>query len=413
MINEILMPALSPTMTEGTLAKWIKKEGDQILAGDVIAEIETDKATMEVEAVDEGILGKILISEGAENVPVNSVIALILEEGSDKSELENYSPKSSTASLPIIDAVENKTQNVSSQNQSEANESNERVFSSPLARRIAEQNNINISTIQGSGPKGRVVKADVEDAIKSTNLPSYNSANRIVHNHDGGFDLEPISGMRKIIAKRLVESKTQIPHFYLNIECNLDKLLKLRSEINEGSEKENRISVNDLVIKATALAMKEVPDSNASWSDEGIKKYRNIDISVAVAIEGGLITPIIKSADMKLVSDISSEMKDLARRARDGKLKPEEYQGGNLSISNLGMYGIKQFNAIINPPQSCILAIGAGMKRAIVNDKGEIISATMCDITLSCDHRVVDGAVGANLLSALKDFLENPIRMLV
>jgi pyruvate dehydrogenase E2 component (dihydrolipoamide acetyltransferase) len=411
MIIEVLMPALSPTMTEGTLAKWLKKEGDSVSPGEVIAEIETDKATMEVESVEEGFIGKIFVAEGTENVQVNSLIALILEEEADKEKLVDFKPKALAAESNPQQTKEPQQSSTSQESKANTSETNsgERVFASPLAKRIAQQNNLDLTSISGSGPRGRIIKSDVENAAAR---PQTQNANKAKMVSSGGYETKPLSNMRKVIAKRLQESKQNIPHFYLNVECNLDKLLDLRAEINANAEKDSRVSVNDLIIKATAGALRRVPEANSSWADDGIRYYNDVDISVAVAIEGGLITPIVKSADIKTLSEISSEMKDLAKRAREGKLMPEEYQGGSISISNLGMFGVEQFNAIINPPQSCILAIGAGIKKpAVVGDQIKI--STMCNITLSCDHRVVDGAVGASLLSSLKDLIENPIKMLV
>lgn len=404
---KILMPALSPTMTTGNLSKWVKKEGDKVKPGDVIAEIETDKATMEVESVEEGILAKIFINAGAQNVAVGSLIAVILEEGEDASLIDAYATET-PASRPLIPEattlasapVAQKTHIVSN------NTSDGRIFASPLAKRIAADKGIDISSINGSGPHGRIIKMDVE------NLSS--SSSKSIGRNPIEYNVEPCSNMRKIIAARLVESKQNIPHFYLNIECVLDKLLELRVDINEMAQGPGhyKISVNDLIIKASALALRDVPHANTSWSDQGIMLYNNVDISVAVAIDGGLITPVIKNADQKSVMDLSTEMKALAKKAREGKLKPEEFQGGGFTISNLGMFGIRRFNAIINPPQACILAVGEGVKRAIVEDD-QIKIRTVIDVTLSCDHRVVDGAVGAQFLKQFKNYIEKPIKMLV
>ncbi|MDX1923702.1 MAG: pyruvate dehydrogenase complex dihydrolipoamide acetyltransferase [Rickettsiaceae bacterium] len=420
MIIEILMPALSPTMTEGNLAKWLKNEGDKIKPGDVIAEIETDKATMEVEAVDEGILARILVSPGTEGVEVNSVIALILEEGADKALLQNYTPKgktsasSSAASSPAPTVSSGEASKTTQQNTTPVTDNKAeggRIFASPLARRVACQNNIDLSEIKGSGPHGRIIKDDVLSAGLNPSASASQKKVRVVEG-DGGYDLLPITNMRKIIAKRLLESKITVPHFYLNVECNLDKLMVYRLDVNENLEKHSKISVNDFIIKAVAAALVKVPDANSSWSDEGIMRYRDVDIAVAVATEGGLVTPIIRSANFKTITEISEEMKELASRARVGKLKPEEYQGGGFSISNLGMYGIKQFSAIINPPQGCILAVGAGIKKPVVIDDQVRISTT-AEMTLSIDHRVIDGAVGARFLSYFKEYMENPIKMLI
>lgn len=408
MIIEILMPALSPTMTDGNLAKWFKKEGDKIKPGELIAEIETDKATMEVEAVDAGTIGKILIAEGATNVKVGEVIALVLEEGANKELLATYTIKGKTAAPLDTKDVQAESPQPSIPQKIATTNSNDRIFASPLAKRIAEQNSVSLTAIPGSGPHGRIIKDDV---IASINNPTKNSPAK-VSGAIGAYDLEPITNMRKVIAKRLVESKQTVPHFYLNIECNLDKILLLREDVNKDLEKDKKISVNDFIIKASSVALARVPEVNSSWTDEGIMKYRDIDVAVAVAISGGLVTPIIRTSNFKSLSEISSEMKLLASKARDGKLKPEEYQGGGFSISNLGMFGIKQFGAIINPPQSCILAIGAGVKKPVVIDD-QIKISTMCEMTLSCDHRVVDGVVGARFLSALKELIENPVKMLV
>lgn len=400
---EILMPALSPTMKEGNLAKWLKNEGDKISPGDVIAEIETDKATMEVEAVDEGILGKILIPANTRSVAVNSLIALILEEGEDAKELEGYKPKSNAINLPKqIETSVKKEEQKPTITEIFINEPSKRVKASPLAKRIASIEKIDLTYISGSGPHGRIIKADLLN--KASNKKG-------VLRNPQEYRVIPNSNIRRVIAQRLLESKQNIPHFYLSIECNIDKLLNLREEINSDNEK-YKISVNDLVIKAVALALKDNPDANSSWTEEEILQYNNVDVSVAVAIEGGLITPIIRNADQKSLFEISEEMKLLAKKARENSLKPEEFQGGGFSISNLGMYGIKQFQAIINPPQSCIMAVGASSKRSVVvND--EIKIATIMDISLSCDHRVVDGVVGAKFLSSFKKYIEAPIKMIL
>jgi pyruvate dehydrogenase E2 component (dihydrolipoamide acetyltransferase) len=416
---KILMPALSPTMTEGNLARWLKKEGDKIKAGEVIAEIETDKATMEVEAVDEGVLAKIVVPEGTENVAVNNLIAILLEEGEDASSIDSIassSPTQAPAKLAAEQAPAAQS-SASPQPQTQAVKNNNgRVFASPLAKRIAEQENINLSSINGSGPHGRIVKSDVLSAQEKgapqakASIGNIPVMGRVLDE----YTLIPNSNMRKVIAKRLLESKQTVPHFYLTVECEVDKLLKVRKDMNDAATDSNpyKLSVNDFVIKAVAQALKAIPEANASWEEAAIKQYNNVDISVAVAIDGGLITPIIKNADMKSISQISNEMKDLAKRARENKLAPQEFQGGSFSISNLGMFGVKQFNAIINPPQSCILAIGASNERVVVK-KGEMKIANVMDITLSCDHRVVDGAVGAKFLQSFKNFIENPVTMFV
>ncbi|MFT6219766.1 MAG: pyruvate dehydrogenase E2 component (dihydrolipoamide acetyltransferase) [Myxococcota bacterium] len=408
---EILMPALSPTMTEGNLAKWIKKEGDTIKSGDVIAEIETDKATMEVEAADEGILGKILVAEGTENVPVNGLIGLILEEDEDKSALDSYQAECAKKS-PEAKTETPKIEEVKSQIQVTAPQANNsRIVASPLAKRIAADKNINLSNISGSGPRGRIVKDDVLNAKSSRSVG-------VINRNPEEFSLSKNSNVRKVIARRLLESKQTVPHFYLSSDLNIDKLMEVRKALNElanldsAGKPEYKISVNDLVIKAVALALKAVPAANSSWTDESILLYNNVDVSVAVAVDGGLITPIIRNADQKSLQEISAEMKILAKKAKDGKLQPEEFQGGGFSISNLGMYGIDSFQAIVNPPQSCILAVGAGVAKPIVIG-GDIDVATIMNVTLSSDHRSVDGAVGAEFIKALKKFIENPIAMLV
>ncbi|PIR32508.1 MAG: pyruvate dehydrogenase complex dihydrolipoamide acetyltransferase [Alphaproteobacteria bacterium CG11_big_fil_rev_8_21_14_0_20_44_7] len=423
---EILMPALSPTMTEGNLAKWHKKEGDAVSAGDVICEIETDKATMEVEAVDEGTLGKILIQEGTQDVAVNSVIALLLEDGEDKKALADYKPKvaEKKAEAKQEVAAENKENKQDApkmmaapapaqiatpavtQNFAPTKSAGGRIKASPLAKRIAAEKGVNLESVQGTGPNGRIVKADVENA------PAGGMAQGVVRRNPNEVTAIPNNNMRKIIAKRLLESKQWVPHFYLSIDLNLDKLLDARKLLNEKGKDSYKISVNDMVIKAVAMALRDIPAANASWTDEAIMQYNNVDVSVAVAIDGGLVTPIIRNADQKTLVQISNEMKSLAVRARENKLQPEEFQGGGFSISNLGMYGIKNFSAIINPPQSCILAVGAGEERAIVQG-GEIVKANMVSITLSCDHRVVDGAVGAEFLAAFKSYVEEPILMFI
>jgi pyruvate dehydrogenase E2 component (dihydrolipoamide acetyltransferase) len=401
---EILMPALSPTMEEGNLVKWHKKEGDIITAGTVIAEIETDKATMEVEAVDEGILGKILIPEGAESVKVNTLIALLLEKGEDAAALETYvssepvtSPEAASTATPVSEVVSVVQSAISS---------GERVVATPLAKRIAEQKGIDLHHVEGTGPHGRVIKADVESFSPKTTAVSAPVFNL------GGYEDMKLSNMRKVIAKRLTESKQSIPHFYLTVKCELDNLLVMRSDINVSREKEARISVNDFVIKALSMALITTEGANVMWMGDAMRRFNTVDVSVAVAIDGGLVTPIIKNSELKTLSQISAEMRDLAVRAREGKLKPEEFQGGTFSLSNLGMYGIDEFSAIINPPQAGILAVGAGVEQPVVKE-GSLSIATLMTATLSVDHRAIDGAVGAKLLSNFKKFIENPIRMLV
>lgn len=425
---EILMPALSPTMTEGNLAKWTVKEGDKIKSGQVIAEIETDKATMEVEAVDEGVVGKIMVAAGTEGVKVNELIALLLEDGEDKKVLAEYEKSRKPEAAPAKQGNE-ELKNGRNEEKKEGNKissepssipqfsnSSIRQFASPLAKRVAANEGIDIRMVSGTGPHGRVVKDDVLKAVASGGT---GGKGRVMRNATE-FTKIPNNNMRKVIARRLTESKQTVPHFYLTVECELDKLLEIRKEINfdaeatAGKDKKPayKLSVNDFIIKATALALKKVPTANASWSDEAILQYNNVDISVAVAIDGGLITPIVKNADQKNVVTISNEMKDLAARAKTGKLAPEEFQGGGFSISNLGMFGVKQFAAIVNPPQGCILAVGAGEDRAVVRH-GKIEIRNIVDLTLSVDHRVVDGAVGAQFLAALKHYIESPSLMLL
>ena len=403
---QILMPALSPTMTEGNLIKWHKKEGDVIKAGQVLAEIETDKATMEVEAVDEGILAKILVAEGTDGVKVNELIALILEEGEDASSLDNVKVPALVAApvtKPVTEAVSESVKVAEVVHKSEE----ERVFITPLAKRIAEQNHADPRTIMGSGPNGRIVKADVEKALSG----GAGKAAAPFLTLGGHTDIK-LNGMRKVIAKRLTESKQTVPHFYLSVDCELDTLMDFRRQLNNRPNTSYKLSVNDFVIRACALALKEVPEANATWHETFVRQYNNADISVAVAIDGGLVTPVIKAAEQKSVMDISAEMKSLATRARAGKLMPEEYQGGSFSLSNLGMYGVKSFSAIINPPQACILAVGAGEERPVVKN-GQITVATVMNCTLSVDHRAVDGAVGARFLAAFKSLIENPLGLFV
>jgi pyruvate dehydrogenase E2 component (dihydrolipoamide acetyltransferase) len=420
----ILMPALSPTMEEGTLAKWLVKEGDKVNSGDLIAEIETDKATMEVEAVDEGVIGKILVTEGQESIQVNQPIAVLLINGEKLSEIviddnipEEPKPKKNVVNdtnneendLPSLSEdqlISEKTSFVQKNEVLNTINSN-RLFATPLAKRLAKQRDIDLSLLTGSGPNGRILKIDIENFKEEKksqvdNIPLSNNNSELIKN----------SSMRKTIAERLVKSKNEAPHFYLSIDCNIEQLLKARSTINSKSNNEYKISVNDMIIKAASATLLKVPKANASWENENTRYFKNTDISVAVAIDGGLITPIIKNVEFKGLLEISNEMKTLAQKAKEGKLKPEDYIGGSFSISNLGMYGIKEFSAVINPPQGCILAIGVGEQRAIVTNN-QISIATMMTVTLSCDHRVVDGAVGAEYLSKFKEFIENPSLMLL
>ena len=432
---EILMPALSPTMTEGNLVAWLKAEGDTISPGEVIAEIETDKATMEVEAVDEGVLGKILVAAGTEGVSVNAAIAILLEEGEDKSSIKDSAYRSDQIEVKNTqnsekksegqpDINEPKTGKVISENtkvplgkmQSPliANQDDVRVAASPLARRMAEHAGLDLTKISGSGPNGRIIKADIDQVLSQDNalkLPPVSTVTSPSIEPSAQYDAIPNNSMRKVIASRLTESKQAAPHFYMTVDCNVDALKQVRMELNEKVEG-TKISINDLIIRASAIALKQVPEANASWTEEATLVYKTIDISVAVAIEGGLITPIIRDAGAKGVKEISVKMKDLANRAREGKLMPEEYQGGTFSISNLGMYGVKEFSAVINPPQGAILAIGAAEERPIIKD-GAVAAATLMSCTLSVDHRVVDGAVGARVLSAFKRLIEDPLTMLL
>ncbi len=427
---KITMPALSPTMEEGTLAKWLKSEGDVIESGDVIAEIETDKATMEVEAVDEGILGKIIIQAGSEHVKVNQIIAILLEEGEtiDNIDIEGLNTPVKSPPIQIQDQTAKTEETTSSAAPSkilppQSNQS--RVFATPLARRLAKEKGIDLAQISGTGPKGRIVKSDILNLKTGAQSPSPNSSPSPTPQMSSGPDAKQLSDMlsmeyteipnsnvRKIVARRLVESKQTVPHFYLTIECQIDTLMKARKEINEAANGAYKLSVNDFIIKSVAQALKAYPAANVAWTDSAILQYKHADISVAVATPNGLITPIVKAAETKGLQEISAEIKDLAGRAREGKLKPEEFQGGTFSVSNLGMYGIKEFDAIINPPQACILAVGAGTKQPYV-DGHEVKIGTFMNCTLSVDHRAVDGAVGAEFLQYFKRFIENPVNMLV
>ena len=464
----VLMPALSPTMEKGNLAKWLKKEGDAIKSGDVIAEIETDKATMEVEAVDEGVLAKILVAEGTADVPVNELIALIAEEGEDPSSVqassgsakegaktapvepkgtpdENAAPGGGHASYARVDTAPEGAKPNGAAHPAEAGG---RVFSSPLARRIAKQGGVDIGAVKGSGPRGRVVAKDVHAAIEggtakagaapakaaeapaakapapapkaaSAGAPAGLSLEQVKGFYEkGSYEEVPLDGMRKTIAKRLTEAMQVAPHFYLTVDCELDALMKLREQLNGSAGKDKdgkpafKLSVNDFVIKAMGLALTRVPAANAVWAEDRVLRFKHAEVGVAVAIDGGLFTPVIRKADQKTLSTISNEMKDFAGRARAKKLKPEEYQGGVTSVSNLGMFGIKHFTAVINPPQSTILAVGAGEKRVVVKDGAPaVVQAMTC--TLSCDHRVLDGALGAELIAAFKGLIENPMSLLV
>jgi pyruvate dehydrogenase E2 component (dihydrolipoamide acetyltransferase) len=421
---QILMPALSPTMTEGNLARWLKKEGDTVKAGQVLAEIETDKATMEVEAVDEGKILKILIPGGSQGIKVNTHIAILAEEGEESLTIDaalaklGAKPASQSEETASPQAQTNTPSPARGIRGGSAPQSGNRVIASPLAKRVAEQTGVDLKNVHGTGPGGRIVKADVESA-KNTSRSAPRTAAAPAQGIDArdyadklgmGYTAAPNSTVRKVIAKRLTESKQLVPHFYLSVDCEIDALLELRRQVNETHG--SKVSVNDCVIRAVALAMKKIPASNASWTEDAILLYKDVDVSVAVATPNGLITPIIKKADTKSLVQISSEMKDLAARARDGKLRPEEFQGGGFSVSNLGMFGIKSFSAIINPPQSCILAVGAGEQRAVVKD-GKLAVATVMTCTLSVDHRAVDGAVGAEFLQAFKPLIEKPYGLVV
>ncbi|WP_027136054.1 pyruvate dehydrogenase complex dihydrolipoamide acetyltransferase [Geminicoccus roseus] len=456
MTIQILMPALSPTMSEGNLARWLVKEGDAVKSGDVMCEIETDKATMEFEAVDEGVIGKILVAEGTQGVAVNTPIAVLLEEGEDASAAEGAAatqPAQPTPEAPraaaegpveaermaaagpapggdakpagVAGAPGAGSNTGAAAPAQPAKADGGRVFASPLAKRMAALAGIDLGSITGSGPHGRIVKADVEkaasapkaagkpaEAAKAAPIAAPAPVAGPIPAPSAPHKEIQLNNMRKVIAKRLTESKTTVPHFYLTVDVELDELLKLRAELNGRPKADYKLSVNDFVIKAVAQGMKKIPGVNASWGGDKIYQFEDVDVSVAVAIDGGLITPIIRRADQKGLSTISAEMKDLAKRAKDGKLKPEEFQGGGFSISNLGMYGVKDFAAVINPPQACILAVGAGEKRAVVKNDALAI-ATVMSVTLSTDHRVVDGALGAEFLQVFKKTVEDPLSLLL
>ncbi|GEQ96721.1 acetyltransferase component of pyruvate dehydrogenase complex [Iodidimonas gelatinilytica] len=441
---KILMPALSPTMETGTLAKWLVKEGDEVSSGDIIAEIETDKATMEVESVDEGRVGKIVVAEGTEDVPVNDVIALLLEDGEDESALEGAGGDASGGSTQKASESEApaKQPEASQDKDSKAadakapavpvSDDGGRIFASPLARRMAQQLGLDLAAIKGSGPKGRIVKADIEAAKdgKAAPAPADKAASQgkaaptapapagvevpgFEPPADVPYDEVKLSGMRKVIAKRMTQSKSHVPHFYLTIDVELEKLMAQRKALNARLEGEGvKISVNDFIIRASALALKKVPQANAMFAGDKAYLFKRQDISVAVAVDGGLVTPVVRDAGSKGLAQISSEMKDLATKARDGKLMPEDYQGGTFSISNLGMFGIREFGAVINPPQGAILAVGAGEKRAVVDGDAVAIKLVMT-VTLAVDHRVLDGAIGAEFLKAFKGYIEDPMTMLL
>ncbi|GCD74865.1 pyruvate dehydrogenase E2 component [Acetobacter pasteurianus NBRC 3299] len=416
MATEILMPALSPTMTEGKLARWLKKEGDAVNSGDVLAEIETDKATMEVEAIEEGILGRILIQEGAEGVAVNTPIAILVEEGEavpDNIDTPKNVASASPATAPQAAAASAPVATQAAPAQRAGKPPVGRVVASPLARRIARQKNIDLAAVKGTGPNGRIVKRDVEAALNKA--PSAGQVASAMPT-SGGSSAVPHTTMRKVIARRLSESKATIPHFYVSIDVELDALLALRAQLNAMSPAEGtdafKLSVNDMLIKASAVALKQVPEVNASYTEEAMILHEDADISVAVSLDDGLITPIVRQADRKSLKDISQQAKDLIARARAGKLKPEEFQGGTFSISNMGMYGVKDFAAIVNPPQAAILAIAAGKKQAVVKGN-ELAIATVMTVTLSVDHRVVDGAAAARWLSAFRAAVESPLSLVL
>ena len=454
---DITMPALSPTMEEGTLAKWHVAEGDDVTPGDVICEIETDKATMEVEAVDEGTIGRILVTDGTENVKVNSVIAVLLEEGESTEEISDISSSVAVSDKPAPSPEQNPDTPSSfptgkekpampapdlvvSTARSEPPQtfegSGHRIFASPLARRMAKDAGLSLSALNGSGPRGRIVKTDVENAIQngiqaiamptpapstssSRGLPGGMGANEVKALYEEGtYDIRPNDGMRTVVAQRLTEAKQTIPHFYLNIDCRLDNLLAARADINASAPKKDdgkpdfRLSVNDFIVKAWALALQKVPDANATWAGDFILYHHRSDVAVAVAVPGGLFTPVVRSADIKSLKQISVEVRDFAIRARSKKLAPPEYQGGSSSISNLGMYGINHFSAVINPPHGTILAVGAGEERVFA-DHGKVSTGTFMTVTLSCDHRSVDGVLGAQALNAFKQMIEQPVMMLV
>ena len=441
-MTDILMPALSPTMTEGKLARWLKKPGDSVAPGDVIAEIETDKATMEAEAVDEGTLGEIKVPEGTEGVAVNAVIATLMVPGEVAAKPAKAAPSApptpppsrgrasdTSASMGEVEARSASGKGDAAKTAPKANghaspqKSGKRIVASPLARRLAKQAGIDLSAIQGSGPHGRIVRADLEGARKGRAAPGTAQppgvplargpdAKHLADLLGMPYELRPNTNFRKTIARRLTEAKQTIPHFYLTIDCEIDALLELRKRLNAGADAGGKVSVNDFVIRAVALALRKKPDANVSWGEDAIVAYKDVDIAIAVATPNGLITPIIRKADTKSLRQISAEMRDLAERAREGKLKPQEYQGGTFSISNLGMYGIREFSAVINPPHSCILAVGAGEQRPVVRN-GQLAVATLMSCTLSVDHRAVDGALGAEYLAAFKPLIEDPYSLLL
>jgi pyruvate dehydrogenase E2 component (dihydrolipoamide acetyltransferase) len=416
----IQMPALSPTMEEGTLAKWLVKEGDSVESGDVMAEIETDKATMEFEAVDEGVIGKIIVPEGSTGIKVNEIIAILLEDGEDSSDIETNDAENKQ---DVVDIIKNDEKiPVVKSEKTGLSSSKERIFATPLARRIAKSTNVDLANIKGSGPYGRIVKADVQsnnvNASEKTPIAqitsSVTSETIKTMYKDREFAEIPLDGMRKVIANRLTEAKQTIPHFYLRKSVNLDKLLIIRSEMNAGLIDQGiKISVNDFIVKASSLALQDIPQANVVWAQDRILQMTSSDVAVAVSVEGGLFTPVIFDSEKKTLSSLSLEIKDLASRARKKKLSPNEYQGGSFAISNLGMMGVENFDAVINPPHGSILAVGAGTKKPIVKEDGAISAATIMSLTLSVDHRAIDGALGAEFLARITHYLENPLTMLV
>jgi len=416
----IQMPALSPTMEEGTLAKWLVKEGDTVESGDVMAEIETDKATMEFEAVDEGVIGKIIVPEGSTGIKVNEIIAILLEDGEDSSDIETNDAENKQ---DVVDIIKNDEKiPVVKSEKTGLSSSKERIFATPLARRIAKSTNVDLANIKGSGPYGRIVKADVQsnnvnasEKTPITQITSSVTSETIKTMYkDREFAEIPLDGMRKVIANRLTEAKQTIPHFYLRKSVNLDKLLIIRSEMNAGLiDQDIKISVNDFIVKASSLALQDIPQANVVWAQDRILQMTSSDVAVAVSVEGGLFTPVIFDSEKKTLSSLSLEIKDLASRARKKKLSPNEYQGGSFAISNLGMMGVENFDAVINPPHGSILAVGAGTKKPIVKEDGAISAATIMSLTLSVDHRAIDGALGAEFLARITHYLENPLTMLV
>lgn len=423
----ILMPALSPTMEEGTLAKWLVKEGDRIKSGDLIAEIETDKATMEFEAVDEGIIGKLLVSEGSEGVKVNSPIAIVLDDGEDLKVNEIAKPVME-AELPNPEVITEEILEIKTPSKNTAQAPNSRIFATPLARRLAREKGIDLGSISGSGPHGRIVKTDILDvSLPQANTNKEGLANAVLKTNvqqasgssvtnvyaDREFKEIPLNSMRRTVANRLTEAKQNIPHFYLRKEARIDELLRVRARLNAHlAEKNNKLSINDFIIKSCASALQSVPTANAIWAEDKILQLKPSDVAVAVSVEDGLFTPVIRDTETKSLSNISKEMKELAEKARSKKLMPNEYQGGSFSISNLGMFGVDNFDAVINPPHGAILAVGRVLRKPIVNEDESISVANLMSLTLSVDHRVIDGALGAQLLGAITKYLEEPVLML-